>query len=122
MYKYFKEEEFHCKCGKCAGKEEDQKVSDRLISLLDSARYFADIPFVINSGYRCPDHNKAVGGVPSSAHTKGEACDIKATSSKNMYIILAACLAVGFKRIGIAKNFIHVDVDTTKPQSVVWTY
>jgi len=27
-----------------------------------------------------------------------------------------------FDRVGIAKNFIHVDVDTTKTAGVVWTY
>lgn len=29
----------------------------------------------INSGYRSPELNKAVGGVPTSQHTKGEASD-----------------------------------------------
>ena len=31
---------------------------------------------VINSGYRCPELNKAVGGVATSQHTKGEAADV----------------------------------------------
>lgn len=31
---------------------------------------------VINSGYRCPTLNKAVGGVQTSQHTKGEAADV----------------------------------------------
>lgn len=35
-------------------------------------------PLHINSGYRCPKLNAAVGGVPTSQHTKGEAADIKA--------------------------------------------
>lgn len=30
----------------------------------------------INSGYRCPEVNQAVGGVPTSQHTKGEAADV----------------------------------------------
>lgn len=33
-------------------------------------------PLAINSGYRCPEVNKAVGGVPTSQHTKGEAADV----------------------------------------------
>lgn len=33
-------------------------------------------PIVISSGYRCPQLNKAVGGVANSQHTKGEAADI----------------------------------------------
>ena len=33
-------------------------------------------PLAINSGYRCPEVNQAVGGVPTSQHTKGEAADV----------------------------------------------
>ena len=33
-------------------------------------------PLSINSGYRCPEVNAAVGGVPTSQHTKGEAADV----------------------------------------------
>lgn len=33
-------------------------------------------PLAINSGYRCPEVNKAVGGVPTSQHAKGEAADV----------------------------------------------
>lgn len=33
-------------------------------------------PLTINSGYRCQEVNKAVGGVPTSQHTKGEAADV----------------------------------------------
>lgn len=34
-------------------------------------------PMTVNSGYRCPELNKLVGGVPTSQHTKGEAADIR---------------------------------------------
>ena len=33
-------------------------------------------PLVINSGYRSPELNEAVGGVPGSQHVRGEAADI----------------------------------------------
>ncbi len=32
-------------------------------------------PLAINSGYRCPEVNARVGGVPTSQHAKGEAAD-----------------------------------------------
>lgn len=35
-------------------------------------------PLTVNSGYRCPELNAAVGGVPTSQHAKGEAADIAA--------------------------------------------
>lgn len=34
------------------------------------------IPILINSGYRCPALNKAVGGVRNSKHIAGQAADI----------------------------------------------
>jgi len=36
-----------------------------------------DDPIVINSGFRSPEVNKAVGGVPTSNHTTGCAVDIR---------------------------------------------
>lgn len=33
-------------------------------------------PLAINSGYRCPEVNKAVNGEPTSQHRKGEAADV----------------------------------------------
>lgn len=34
-------------------------------------------PIIINSGYRCPDVNKAVGGSKTSQHLSGRAADIR---------------------------------------------
>ena len=39
-------------------------------------------PIVVNSGYRCPKLNRAVGGVARSQHTKGEAADIRTLSNR----------------------------------------
>lgn len=33
-------------------------------------------PIHVSSGYRCPELNKKVGGVPNSQHMKGEAADL----------------------------------------------
>ena len=33
-------------------------------------------PLAINSGYRCPEVNRAIGGVPTSQHVLGEAADV----------------------------------------------
>lgn len=37
---------------------------------------------VINSGYRCPALNKAVGGASTSQHLKGEAVDIRCNNKE----------------------------------------
>lgn len=33
-------------------------------------------PIIVNSGYRSPEYNKKVGGVPTSQHCNGQAVDI----------------------------------------------
>lgn len=37
-------------------------------------------PIIVTSGYRCEKLNKAVGGVKTSQHMKGEAADIRSVS------------------------------------------
>lgn len=39
-------------------------------------------PLHVNSGYRCDALNRAVGGVATSQHVKGEAADIRCDTSK----------------------------------------
>ncbi len=92
------------------------------LNKLSKARELAAIGFKITSGYRTPEHNAKVGGVPSSSHTVGRAVDIYAPTSTQKYIIINALLQAGFNRIGIAKNFIHVDDDPSKSEDVIWTY
>ena len=109
-------EECECKCG--CGKTVDESFLERI----DKARIFAGIPFVVNSGARCMTHNIAVGGSKSSSHLNGVALDLKAETSNERYWILNGLITVGFNRIGIGKDFIHVDDDKSKPSGVVWIY
>lgn len=43
--------------------------------LLQPLRIIYGAPIAITSGYRSPEVNRLVGGVPSSQHVKGEAAD-----------------------------------------------
>lgn len=114
--KYFEKSEFDCKC--CSKNEMSESFMDRL----DTARGTAGVPFHINSGYRCLDHNKEVGGKSTSSHLKGLAADINVISSLARFNILRGLILAGFKRIGIGSSFIHVDEDTEKAQEVTWLY
>jgi len=89
---------------------------------LDNAREIADVAFVVTSGYRTPLHNESVGGVSGSSHMKGYAVDIEARTSEMRMKIVAALILVGFNRIGIGRNFIHVDDDPEKSPDVMWHY
>ena len=44
--------------------------------VLDPLREAWGGPIHVNSGYRCPELNRAVGGTPYSQHQRGEAADI----------------------------------------------
>ena len=50
-----------------------QGLIDRV---LDPLREWYGRPVYVNSGYRCPELNAAVGGVPNSFHLDGCAADI----------------------------------------------
>lgn len=51
-------------------------LSNLVEHVLDPAREKIGKPITVNSGYRCLELNKSVGGAPTSQHTKGEAADI----------------------------------------------
>ncbi|NPB04515.1 MAG: peptidase M15 [Thermotogae bacterium] len=115
--RYFKLEEFLCRCG-CGGVVIDSKVLDTLEKLRERLKK----PVVINSAYRCIKHNRAIGGVPGSAHIRGYAVDIKALHSATRHKIVEFLLQKGIQRIGVASNFVHFDVDPDKPKPALWTY
>ena len=52
------------------------KLTSMINNLLDTIREAWGGPITVNSGYRCPVLNKAVGGASTSQHQKGEAADI----------------------------------------------
>ena len=113
---HFKPEEFRCPCCGLA------HVEKALLDKLEVAREIYGRPMVIASGVRCKKHNEEVGGVPESAHVKGEAADVACSFGTNRYDMLMAFFAAGFQRIGVSSTFIHVDVSETLPQKVCWTY
>lgn len=65
-------------------------------------------PLVINSGYRTPAHNRAIGGASNSAHLKGRAVDIRMPENEQeAFIELARTL--GYTGIGRYQSFVHLD-------------
>jgi len=116
--KYFKISEFDSPDEVGSGKKMDKEF----LIKLDYARGIAGIPFKINSGYRTQDHNMKVGGRFGSSHKKGLAVDIGYEGSGERYLIISALMQIGITRFGIAKGFIHCDVDKAKGPDVIWLY
>ena len=119
-FKHFNRNEFACKCGRCVL----NKIDPLLITALDRARAFAGVPFSINSGYRCADHNATLkNSSPTSSHVKGLAVDIHTGDNDGYrYRVVYGLLCAGFIRIGISRTFVHADIDPAKTQGVVWLY
>ena len=69
--KYFKKEEFTCKCG-CGSNNIQLKV----VKVADEIREHFGKPAIVTSGTRCVKHNKEVGGVVNSRHLVGKAIDL----------------------------------------------
>lgn len=61
----------------------------------------------INSGYRSRELNEKVGGVESSQHRKGEACDVSCSNPLGL-AQLAKDLGLPFDQIGIYSTFLHI--------------
>ena len=57
--------------------------------VLDPLREAWGGPIRVNSGYRCPELNEAVGGTPGSQHLRGEAADITVGSRNGNRRLLA---------------------------------
>ena len=113
---HFSTDELECKCcGEC-------HMDREFIAKLEAARVYADVPFSINSGYRCNKHNFCAGGKKTSAHMKGMAADIACEDDHTRYVIIMALVKAGFTRMGIGVKFIHVDNDFTKNAERVWVY
>lgn len=78
----------------------------------------------INSGARSAAHNAKVGGVNSSSHKipTCRAADIHVPNRDVQEELVYVAKAVGFKRIGVGRTFVHLDNDPEKPQNVAWGY
>lgn len=120
----FSKSEFACKhCGKLIL---DPLLPPALQMLRDTANkmylLYAPIRVKVHCGYRCPAHNKAVGGEPNSQHVLGRAADITLyignvapLSMSQMYLCAMKVPIFVMGGVGIypEQKFMHVDVRGT---------
>lgn len=134
--KFFGPKEFACHCGCGLGSKEEDVAKD-LIDALHNLRQAMGLAFVIDSGARCTKHNIAVHGRGRSTHLPGtpgdcfkayegktRAADVSIAGWTNGQVadLVAAALRNGM-RVGVAKTFIHLDVEkfTSYPRGL-WSY
>jgi uncharacterized protein YcbK (DUF882 family) len=129
--KFFKPEEFACKCPKHRGKPV-LDMDEKLILGLERLREILGVPINITSGWRCEEWNRTIGGRPYSFHLLKMAVDFSISPKhkkilkekikdkeifaidKNLGVekyIWSLCESIGFSGIGYYhdKNFFHVD-------------
>jgi uncharacterized protein YcbK (DUF882 family) len=107
---FFKRSEFACKCG-CGF----DTVDYELIEVLNDIRTHFKTPVIINSGCRCEDHNRAVGGSSNSQHLYGRAADIVVldVAPQEVYdFVDSKYFGLG---LGLYSNWVHIDTRTNGP-------
>lgn len=107
--KYFKPLEFTCHCG-CGY----NRVDIRLVKILDNIREHYGKPAIITSGVRCEKHNREVGGVEGSWHTKRKAADFYingvSSSELNRYCSILRDQGVLRYCYAIDSGAVHIDI------------
>ena len=84
----------------------DKEVEARLVQLaqqvLQPLRDRYGKPIKISSGYRCKTLNKAIGGVSTSQHLKGEAVDINngQIENKKLFLLASKMIKEGVIEVG----------------------
>ena len=109
---HFKACEFQCKC---SGKH-DFPLDTALVEKLEELYTALNCSSInVSSGYRCVQHDKAVGGSGTGQHTLGKAADICCYGQDGKpivsYLVCCAAEDVGFSGVArINDRYTHVDV------------
>lgn len=103
---HFAVDEFRCNhCGKLPANGMDPA----LIGVLEYIRRKYQSYIKINSGYRCPDHNAAVGGAKNSMHLYGLAADFVVVGTP-VIDVWNWMTPWHFGGLGRYNTFTHVDI------------
>jgi len=94
------------------------------VLLLQKLREKYNKSITITSGFRSKKHPIEARKTHSNGeHTQGNCADLLCTNSSDRFILIKLALELGFTRIGIAKNFIHLGIGgKSLPNNVIWDY
>lgn len=93
-------------CGRC-------EIQQSLLNALEVLRSLGPEPILVDSAYRCPEHNAEIGGVKDSQHQLGTAADIRIEGLNLQQMYDRAKQVPEFANGGVGVydgGFIHVDV------------
>jgi uncharacterized protein YcbK (DUF882 family) len=115
-WKNFPDAEF----AKCSPPCKLDDMQPHFMNKMQEARGYSTVPFRLTSAYRTVEHELKQGRTGASSHTKGVAVDIAFRSNFELMEIVQGLIRAGFRRIFInwKSNFVHVDSDSEKVQSL----
>lgn len=113
---HFNAREFRCQCGQ----SHETLIASELVDNLEALYTALNCSkIIVTSGYRCPEHDKAVGGTSSGQHTKGTAADVccygqdgQPISSKTVCCKAQDLGFGGIANITSSYQYTHLDVRT----------
>ena len=103
------------------GSEMPAEVLDNVIKLAENIQIIRNeigCALHVNSAYRSPAHNKAIGGVKNSQHLLGKASDLTSREHTpyQLYKIIKGLIADGKISkggLGLYNSFVHYDIRGT---------
>ncbi|UOF79038.1 peptidase M15 [Caudoviricetes sp.] len=121
---HFHSEEFECGCCHYA------IINTKLVQALESFRAFnGGKKLVITSGYRCPQHNRHVGGGTYSRHLAGLAVDVQWEGCSEQLMdeewrkaLRERAEYIGIYGLGFGPVFLHIDIDADRKHLTTWSY
>lgn len=122
LTKNFHKSELECPCCKMWL---DTPTSKTFMKYLQKMRESISLSFVINSGYRCPKHNKLVGGSRYSRHKKASAADIStigwSETDKHRFLHLATNpIFFDYIKTGVGVYPTHFHFDLGRRENSAW--
>lgn len=106
--RFFGRSELQCShCGRCY-------LDPHTVQMLDELRLQLGHAITVNSGYRCPVHNEAVGGAENSFHMKGKAFDLGFPWGLLRERCVFTAARIGFTGIGSYSGFVHLDTGPSR--------
>ena len=110
---HFHSSEFRCTgtCASCVSNSSKHLPPEQLVQWLEKIReHFGNRPVNINSAYRCPARNAAVGGATNSQHLTGFAVDlwIEGVDPEEVYYFCDE-LVGSSGGVGKYNTFTHID-------------
>lgn len=112
---HFSDKELACRhCGV-------NRCTPELVQALEAFRARAGKPVRVNDAYRCPDHNRQVGGAKASQHLLGLAADISVEGMTAAELEAVARRIPEIRGIGRGdhQHYLHIDV---REKPTCWCY